>query len=273
LIAQWLSERLGHQFVVENRPGAGGNIASMAVARSPADGYTLLFVSSSAAINATFYENSTFNFLRDIAPVASLFRQPLVMLIDPSVKVRDIPEFIAYAKANPGKINMASAGNGSPPHLAGELFNMMAGIKMQHVPYRSGAEMVTALLGGHAQVIFVSTSAAIEHIRTGKLTGLAVTTGIRSGALPDIPAVGDFVPGFEASNWYGLVAPKDTSAEIIEKLNKEINSALADPKMNARLADLGGVALPGSPADFGMLIAADTEKWGKVVRVAGIKPE
>jgi tripartite-type tricarboxylate transporter receptor subunit TctC len=185
LIAQWLSERLGHQFVVENRPGAGGNIASMAVARSPADGYTLLFVSSSAAINATFYENSTFNFLRDIAPVASLFRQPLVMLIDPSVKVRDIPEFIAYAKANPGKINMASAGNGSPPHLAGELFNMMAGIKMQHVPYRSGAEMVTALLGGHAQVIFVSTSAAIEHIRTGKLTGLAVTTGIRSGALPE----------------------------------------------------------------------------------------
>ena len=241
--------------------------------RAPPDGYTLLLVASANAINATLYDKLNFNFIRDIAPVASIIRVPNVMVVNPSVPAKTVPEFIAYAKANPGKINMASAGIGSSPHVAGELFKMMAGVDMVHVPYRGAAPALTDLLGGQVQVMFATTAASIEYIRAGKLRALAVTTATRSEALPDIPTVGDFVPGYEASAWFGIGAPKNTPAEIVDKLNKEINAGLADPKIKARLADLGGTVLAGSPADFGKLIADETEKWGKVIRAANIKPE
>jgi tripartite-type tricarboxylate transporter receptor subunit TctC len=273
LIGQWLSERLGQQFVVENRPGAGANIAMEAIAKAQPDGYTLLLVSPGAAINATLYEKLNYNFIRDIAPVASIVRLPLVMLVNPSVPAKTVPEFIAYAKANPGKISMASAGNGTGPHVAGELFKMMAGVGMVHVPYRGGAPALTDLLGGQVQALFIGTPESIEHIRSGKLRALAVTSATRWEGLPDIPTVGDFVPGYEASAWFGVGAPRNTPAEIVDGLNKEINAGLADPKLKARLAGLGGTVLAGSPADFGKLIADETEKWAEVIRAANIKPE
>jgi tripartite-type tricarboxylate transporter receptor subunit TctC len=273
LIGQWLSERLGQQVVVENRPGAGSNIAAEAVVKAPPDGYTMLIATSSNVLNATLYDKLTFNFIRDIAPVANIIRQPNVMLVNPLVPAKAVPEFIAYAKANPGKVNMASAGNGTSDHVAGELFKMMAGVNMVHVPYRGGAPALTDLLAGQVQVYFVPIPASIEHIRTGRLRALAVTTARRTEALPEIPTVDEFVPGYEASGWQGIGAPKDTPAEIVSKLNTEINAALTDPKMKARLADLGGTVLPGSPADFAKFIAEETEKWAKVIRAANIKPE
>ena len=273
LIGQWLSERLGQQFVIENRPGAGSNIGTEAVVRAPADGYTLLLVAPANAINATLYDRLNFNFIRDIAPVAGLIRVANVMEVNPSVPAKTLPEFIAYAKANPGKINMASAGNGSQQHVAGELFKMMTGVSMVHVPYRGGGPALTDLLGGQVQLYFGTTASTIEYIRTGKLRALAVTTATRSQALPDVPTVGEFVPGYEASSWYGIGAPMGTPAEIVDKLNKEINAGLADPKIKARLADMGGTALTGPPAEFGKLIADETEKWGKVVKVSGAKPD
>jgi tripartite-type tricarboxylate transporter receptor subunit TctC len=273
LIGQWLSERLGQQFVIDNRPGSGGNIGTEAVVRAPADGYTLLLVGGWNAINATLYDKLNFNFLRDIMPVASIGGAPYVMVINPSLPAKTVPDFIAYAKANPGRVNMASAGTGAPSHVSGELFKMMAGVNMVHVPYRGGGPAVTDLLGGQVQVMFVPPPTSIEHIRSGKLRALAVTTATRSDALPDIPTVAEFVPGYEASNWYGVGIPKNTPAEIIDKLNKEINAGLADPKLRARLADLGGTVLAGSPADFGKLIADETEKWGKVVKFVGIKAD
>jgi tripartite-type tricarboxylate transporter receptor subunit TctC len=273
LIGQWLSERLGQQFVIDNRPGGGTSIGTEAVVRAPADGYTLLMVGLSNAINATLYDKLNFNFIRDIAPVAGIDREPLVMVVNPSVPAKTVPEFIAYAKANPGKINMASAGNGTPSHVSGELFKMMTGVNLVHVPYRGGGPALTDLLGGQVQVMLASISSSIEYVRAGKLRPLAVTTSTRSDALPDIPSVGDFVPGFEATFWTGIGAPKNTPAEIVDKLNKEVNAALDDPKMKARLADLGGTVLSGSPADFGNLIADETEKWGKMIRAANIKPE
>jgi len=272
LMGQWLSERLGQQFVIENRPGAGGNIGTEAVVRAPADGYTLLLVQAGNAINATLYDKLNFNFARDIAPVASISNQPLVMLVNPSLPAKTIPEFIAYAKANPGKLNMASAGNGTGGHVAGELLNMMAGIKIEHVPYRGGAPAMTDLIGGQVQAFFGTPAASIEYIRAGTLRALAVTTTMRSEVLPDIPTVGDYLPGYEASVWWGVGAPKNTPAQIVDKLNMEINAGLADPRIRARLADLGGTPLSGSPADFGKLIAEETEKWGKVVKFAGLKP-
>jgi tripartite-type tricarboxylate transporter receptor subunit TctC len=273
LIGQWLAERLGRPFLIENRPGAGGNIATESVVSAAADGYTLLLVAAANTINATLYDNLNYTFIRDIAPVAGILRTFYVMEVNPSVPAKTVPEFIAYAKANPGKVNMASAGSGTPQHVAGELFNMMAGVNMLHVPYRGAAPALTDLLGGQVQVMFDNLTSSIEHIRTGKLRALAVTTAVRSVALLDVPTVGDFLPGFEASGLYGLGAPKGTPAAIIERLNQEINAGLADPKIKARLADLGGTMLPGSPADFGKLIAEETEKWAKVVKFAGIKPE
>jgi tripartite-type tricarboxylate transporter receptor subunit TctC len=273
LLAQWLSERLGQQFLVENRPGAGTNIATEAVVRAPADGYTLLFVGPASAINATLYDKLSFNFLRDIAPVAGFLRGPTVLVVNPSVPAKSVPELIAYAKANPGKLNFASAGNGTGPHMFGELFKLMAGVDMVHVPYRSGGAALTGLLGGQVQVLFDSPVVAMEHIKSGKVRALAVTTATRSDVLPDIPTVGDFVPGYEASAFWGVGAPRNTPAEIIDRLNKEINAGLADPKIKAQLADLGGTPLPGSPADFAKLIADDTEKWAKVIRAANIKAE
>ena len=272
LMGQWLSERLGQQFVVDYRPGAGSHIAAEAVVKSPPDGYTLLLFDP-AATNATLYEKLNFNFIRDIAPVAGIFRLPLVMLVNASFPARTVPEFIAYTKANPGKINMASPGNGTAPHIAGELFKIMADVNMVHVPYRGAGPALTDLLGGQVQVYFPGLPPSIEHIRAGKLRALAVTTATRSDALPDIPIVGEFVPGYEASPWWGVGVPRNTSAEIIDKLNSEINAALADSKIKARLADLGGTVLPGSPADFGKLIAEETEKWAKVIRAANIKPD
>jgi tripartite-type tricarboxylate transporter receptor subunit TctC len=273
LIGQWLSERLGQQFVIDNRPGGGGNIGTEAVVRAPADGYTLLMVGSANASNATFYDKLNFNFIRDIAPVAGVFRGPYVMVVNPSVPASTVPEFIAYAKATPRKVNMASSGIGAVPHVAGELFKMMAGIDMVHVPYRGGGPALTDLLAGQVQVYFPTTVASIGYIRAGRLRALAVTAATRSDALPDIPTVGESLPGYEASTFYGVGAPKVTPAEIVDKLNKEVNAALDDPKMKARLADLGGVALPGSPAEFGKLIADETEKWAKVIKFAGIKAE
>jgi tripartite-type tricarboxylate transporter receptor subunit TctC len=273
LIGQSLSERLGQQFVIENRPGAGSNIGTEAVVRAPPDGYTLFLAYSANAINATLYDKLNFSFIRDIAPVAAINREPLVMLVNPSFSAKTVPEFIAYAKANPGKINFASGGNGTPPHVSGELFKMMTGVNLVHVPYRGGGPALTDLLGGQVQAMFVSISASIEYVRAGNLRPLAVTTASRSDALPDIPTVGDFIPGYEASTWCGIGAPKGTPAEVIDKLNKEINAGLVDPKVKARLANMGSTALPGSPADFGKLIADETEKWGKVVRTANIKPE
>ena len=273
LLGQWVSERLGQPFIIENRPGGGTNIGTETVARAPADGYTLLSVVTAAAINATLYDKLSFNFIHDIAPVASVIRVPLVMVVNPSLPARTVPEFIAYAKANPATINFASPGTGTAPHVGGELFKMMTGVNMLHVPYRGDAPAFTDLLGGQVQVYFPTTISSIEHIKTGRLRGLAVTTATRAEALPDLPTVGDFVPGYDASNWYGVGAPKNTSAEIVDKLNRGINAALADPKIKAKLADLGGAVLAGSPADFGQLIADETEKRGKVVRGANIKPE
>jgi tripartite-type tricarboxylate transporter receptor subunit TctC len=273
LIGQWLSERLGQQFVIENRPGAGGNIGTETVARASADGYTLLLVGPPATINATLYDKLSFNFLRDIAPVGSISRESSVVVVHSSFPAKTVPEFIAYAKANPGKINMASPGNGTAPHVSGELFKMMTGIDMVHVPYRGGTPALTDLLGGQVQVMFGVLPSSIEHIRAGRLRALAVTTATRSEVLPDIPTVGEFVPGYEASAVYGLGAPKDTPAEIVDKLNNEINTALIDPKIRARLADLGGAPLAGSPGDFGKLIAKETEKWAKVVKFSGAKPD
>ena len=273
LMGQWLSERLGQQFVVENRPGAGTNVATEAVVRAPADGYTLLMVLPPNAVNATLYQKLNFNFIRDIAPVAGLIRTPLAMEVNPSFPAKTVPEFIAYAKANPDKISMASAGIGTSGHVAGELFKMMAHVDMVHVPYRGGAPAIIDLLGGQVQVLFDPVSSSTEYIRARKLRALAVTTATRSEALPDIPTVADFVPGYEASAFFGVGAPKNTPADIIEKLNKEINAGLADPKLKARLADLGGTVIAGSPADFGRLLADETEKWAKVVKLAGMKPE
>ncbi len=273
LIGQWLAERLGQQFLIENRPGGGSNIGIEAVVRAPADGYTLLVVGSTAAINATLFEKLNYNFIRDLAPVASIVRLPHVMQVNPSLPVTTVPEFIAYAKANPGKISMGSGGNGSPAHVTGELFKMMTGVNLVHVPYRGGGPALTDLLGGQIQVTFVDMAASIEFIRAGKLRALAVTTATRSEALPDIPTVGDFVPGFEASQWVGLSAPTNAPSEIVGKLNAEINAGLADPKLKARFADLGGTVLPGSSADFGKLIADDTEKWARVIKFSGAKPE
>ena len=273
LMGQRLSERLGQPFVIENRPGAGTNIGTEAVVRAPPDGYTFLLVSTSNAINAALYDKLNFNFLRDIAPVAGIIRQPLVMVVNPSVPAKTVHEFTAYAKANPGKINFGSPGIGTPGHVAGELFKMMAGVDLVHVPYRGGGPVMTDLLGGQVQVLFGSTSLTVEPIRAGKLRPLAMTTATRWEGLPDIPTVNDFVSGYEASAFVGIGGPRNTPAEIIDILNKEINAALADHKIKARLADLSGVALPGSPAEFGKLIADETEKWAKVVRAAGIKPE
>ena len=273
LIGQWLSERLGQQFVIDNRPGGGGNIGTEAVVRAPADGYTLLLVGSFNATNATLYDKLNFNLIRDIAPIAVVFRGALVMLVHPSVPARSVPEFIAYAKANPGKISMASAGIGSTSHLAGELFKAMAGVNLVHVPYRGGGPAVNDLLGGQVQVYFASTPASIEYIKAGRLRALSLTTATRSDALPDIPTVGEFVPGYEATAWYGIGAPRATPAEIVDKLNKEINAALADPRMKARIVDLGGDVLALSPADFGKLIADETEKWGNVIRALNIRAD
>jgi tripartite-type tricarboxylate transporter receptor subunit TctC len=273
LIGQWLSERLGQPFVIENRPGAGGNIGTEAVVRAPPDGYTLLLVGAWNAINATLYDKLNFNFIRDIAPVAGIIRVPHVMEVNPSVPAKTVPEFIAYAKANPSKLNLASAGNGTPSHVSGELFKMMTGVTMQHVPYRSGGAALTDLLGGQVQVMFDNTASSIEHIRAGRVRALAVTTATRAEVLPDLPTVGDFVSGYEASGFGGVGAPKNTPPEIIEKLNKEINGALADPKSKARLADLGGTVLSGSPAEFGKLIADETEKWAKVVKFSGARAD
>src|SRR6516165_7612486 len=271
LVGQWLSERLGQQFIIENRPGAGTNIGTEAVVRAPADGYILLMVGPSNAINATLYDKLNFNFVRDIAPVAPIVRFPYIMMVNPAVPAKTLPEFIAYTKANPGKISMASPGIGTTPHANGELFKVMTGINMVHVPYRSAAAVMTDLLSGQVQLYFGTTASSLEYVRTGKLRALGVTIERRLDVLPDIPTVGDFVPGYEAHNWYGAGAPKATPAEIVEKLNKEINAALANPKMKARFAELGGIALSGSPSDFGKLIVEETEKWGKVVKFSGAK--
>jgi tripartite-type tricarboxylate transporter receptor subunit TctC len=271
LAGQSLSERLGQQFVIDNRPGAGTNIATEAVVRAAPDGYTLLLSNPANAINATLYTNLNFDFIRDTAPVALVGSGEFVMVINPSVPARTIPEFIAYAKANPGKINMASNGNGTTPHLFGELFKMMAGVDMVHVPYRGN--YVPDLLSGQVQVAFSSVSASSEYVRAGKLRALAVTTARRSAMLPDVPAMTEFVTGYDASSWYGVSAPRKTPTAIVERLNKEINASLTDSKLSARLVELGVAPLPGSPADYGKLIADETEKWAKVVKFAGIKPE
>jgi tripartite-type tricarboxylate transporter receptor subunit TctC len=273
LIAQWLSERLGQQFVVDNRTGAAGNIGTEAVVRAPADGYTLLLVSSANAVNATLYSNLSYNFIRDIAPVAGLVRVPNAMVVNPSVPASTIPEFIAYAKANPGKINMATSGNGSTTHISGELFKEMTGIDLVPVAYRGGGPALIDLLAGQMQVMFEPTVSTIAYIRAGKLRALAVTTATRSELLPEVPSVNEFVPGYEASQWYGIGAPKSTPPEIVAKLNQEINAALADPRMKMRFSDLGGVPTPMTPAGFAKLIADETEKWGKVIRAGNIKAD
>jgi len=273
LTAQWLSERLGQPFIVENRPGANTNIATEAVVHAPADGHTLLLVGPSNATNATLFERLNFNFIRDIAPVAGIARGAFVLLVNPSLPAKTFLEFLAYAKANPAKVNMASSGSGTTSHITGELFKMMAGVNMLHVPYRGDVPAITDLLGGQVQVYFGTLSGSIEYIRTGKLRALAVTTASRSEMLPDVPTVGESVPGYEASTWSGVGAPKGTPIEIVDKLNNEINAALANPKFKARLADLGVTTLALTPADFGKLIADETEKWGKVIRSANIKAE
>jgi len=273
LIGQFLSERLSQPFVIENRAGASGNIGTEAVVNAPPDGLTLLLATSPHAINAALYEKLNFNFIRDIAPVAGIARVPNVMEVNLSVPAKTVPEFIAHAKASPGRINMASGGNGTTQHLSGELFKMMTGVDMLHVPYRGEAPALTDLLGGQVQVMFGIMPSSIEHLRTGRLRPLAVTSATRSKALPEIPTIGDFVAGYEASTWFGIGAPKNTPADIVAKLNGAINAALADPKLKARIADLGGTALAGSPADFGKLIAEETDKWAKVVRFSGAKPD
>jgi len=271
LMTQWLSERLGQSFIVESRPGGGTNIATEAVINAPPDGYTLLLVAPANAINATLYEKLNHNFLRDIVPVAGLIRFPNVVVVNPDVPVKTIPELIAYAKANPGKLNMASSGNGSTIHMSGELFKMMTGVNMIHVPYRGGALALTDMIGGQVQVMFDNIPTAMEFVRSGKLRGLAVTGASRSETLPDLPTVADFLPGYEATSWYGLGAPKGTPTEIIEKLNREVNAILAEPKTKARFLELGASMLPGSASDFGKLVADETEKWGKVVKFSGAK--
>jgi tripartite-type tricarboxylate transporter receptor subunit TctC len=273
LMGEWLSSRLGQPFVIENRTGAGSNIATETVVQAPGDGYTLLLASLANAVNATLYEKLNYNFMRDTVPVAGISRDPNVMVVVPSFPAKTVPEFIAYAKANPGKINMASPGVGTSPHMAGELFKFMTGIQMTHVAYRGSPPAITDLLGGQVQVYFAPISASIEYVRAGKFRALAVTTAKRADALPDVPTVGEFVPGYEASAFYGVSAPKATPAEIVNKLNGEINAGLTDPKLKARLADLGSSPFVGSPSDFGKLIAEETEKWGKVVKFANIKPE
>jgi tripartite-type tricarboxylate transporter receptor subunit TctC len=273
LVSQRLSERLGQPFVIDNRPGGAGNIGTEMVARAPADGYTLLLVSSQNINNVTLYEKLSFNFLHDIAPVAGLIRGPFVVAVNPTVPAKTVPELIAYAKANPGKLNMASAGIGTGPHLAGELFKTMAGVDMVHVPYRGGGPALTDLLGGQVQVMFPNPASSIAHVKTSRLRALAVTTAARSAALPDMPTVGEFVPGYEASAMFGLGAPRNTPAEIVDKLNGEVNTALADPKLKARLSELDGEPLVVSPADFGKLLAEEVRKWGKVIKSAGIKPQ
>jgi tripartite-type tricarboxylate transporter receptor subunit TctC len=273
LMGQWLSERLGQPFVIENRPGASTNIATEAVVHASPDGYTLLLVAPANAINATLYEKLNFNFIRDIAPVAGIIRFPNVVVVNPSVPAKTIPELIAYAKANPGKLNMASSGNGSTIHVSGELFKIMTGINMVHVPYRGGAPALTDMISGQVQVMFDNMPTSIEFIKTGKLRALAVTTATRSELLPDLPTVADFVPGYEASAWYGVGVPKGTPDEIIDKLNKVVNGILADPQSKARLSDLGAAVITGSPADFGKLVTDETEKWGKVIRAANIRAD
>ena len=272
LMGQHLSDRLGQQFIIENRPGAGGNIGTEAAVHAPADGYTLLMILTPNAVNATLFERLNFNFIRDIAPVAGISREPNVVVVNPSVPVKTIPEFIAYAKGNPGRITMASGGNGTSPHIAGELFKMMVGVNLVHVPYRGAGLALNDLLGGQVQTMFATMSSSIEYIKDGRARALAVTTAKRSEALPDAPTVGDFVPGYEASTWYGLGAPRNTPTEIIEKLNREVNAVLAEPQMKARLASLGSSPLSLSPAELGKLIAEETEKWGKVVKFSGARP-
>jgi tripartite-type tricarboxylate transporter receptor subunit TctC len=273
LIGQWLSERLGQSFIIENRPGAGGNIGTESVVRAPSDGYTLLLVTFANVVNASLYKKLNFDFIRDIAPVAGLIRVPDLMAIHPSVPARTVPEYIAYAKANAGKITMASAGNGSSGHLAGELLKMMVGINLVHAPYRGNGPALTDLLGGQVELMFPTSPSAVEYVKSGRLRGLAVTAASRSETLPDLPTVGEFVPGYEVSALYGIGAPKGTPAEIIATINKESNAALANPKMKARFVDLGGIVIPGSPADFGKLIVEETEKWAKVIQAANIKVE
>jgi tripartite-type tricarboxylate transporter receptor subunit TctC len=273
LMGQWLSERFGQQIVILNRPGGGGNIGTEAVVRAQPDGYSLLFISTPNATNATLYDKLGFNFIRDIAPVACISREPNVMVINPSVPVKSVPEFIAYAKADPGKVNYASAGIGTSQHMAGELFKMMAGINMVHIPHRGSAPALTSVLGGQVQLMFVSMPSVLEYVRSGQLRALAVTSVKRSELLPDIPTVGESVPGFEAGPFYGVGAPKNTPPEIVERLNVEINAGLVDPKLRARLTDLGCTPVPGSPVEFGKLIADETEKWAKVIKFANIKPE
>jgi tripartite-type tricarboxylate transporter receptor subunit TctC len=273
LMGQWLSERLGRPFIIENRPGASGNIGAEAVVRAPPDGYTLLMVSVINAVNATVYDKLNFNFIRDIAPVAGISREPIVLVVNPAVPAKTVPEFISYAKANPGKLNMASSGIGSATHVIGELFKMISGVNMIHVPYRSSGPALIALFGGQVQVMFAPVVSSIEYIKSRNIRALAVTTASGSEALPGIPTVGDFLPGFEASAWSGVGAPKNTPAAIIAKLNKEITAGLADAKLKQRLAEWGAVPMPMTPADFGKLIAEETEKWGKVIRAANIKPE
>ena len=273
LMGQWLSERLGQPFIVENRPGAATNIATEAAVRAPADGYTLLLLGSTGAVNATLYDNLNFNLIRDTVPVASIIRAPSVLEVNQSVPAKTLPEFVAYAKANPGKLNMASGGVGTPSQVFGELFKIMTGVNLVHVPYRGAALAGTDLLADRVQVYFDPIPNSISYIRAGKVRALAITSATRSEILPNLPTVGEFVPGYEASIWWGVVAPKATPAEIVDKLNKEINAALSDAKMKARFADLGGVALPGSPAEFGKLIGDETRKWAQVVKVAGLKPE
>ena len=273
LLGQWLSERLGQPFIIENRSGAGGTVGTEVVVRAAPDGYTLLQVNTPNAINATLYDNLNYNFIRDIVPVASIIRTPLVMEVNPSFPTKTVPEFVGYAKANPGKINMASGGNGTPGHVAGELFKMMAGVNMVHIPYRGGALALTDLLGGQVQVLIDPIPASIGYLRAGKLHALAVTTTIRSDVLPDVPTVNEFVPGYKASAWYGIGAPRGTPTEIIDRLNSAINACLADPTLKARLAEVGGLLFLSSSADFGHFIAAETEKWAKVIKSAGIKQE
>jgi tripartite-type tricarboxylate transporter receptor subunit TctC len=273
LIGQWLGGRLGQSFITENRPGAGGNIGTEAVVTAAPDGYTLLLATVPNAVNASLYEKLDFNFIRDIAPVAGIIRVPMVILLNPLVPARTVPEFIAYAKANPGKVNMASAGNGSAPHLAGELFKMMAGVDLVHIPYRGQGPALTDLLGGQVQVLFATTPGTSEYISSGKLRALAVTSASRAEMLPELPTVGDFVPGYDTSQWYGLCAPAKTPPDIVNRLNVEVNAGIADPGMKAKLAAIGGEPLPGTPADFARLIAEETDKWAKVVRAAGIKAE
>jgi tripartite-type tricarboxylate transporter receptor subunit TctC len=273
LLAQWLSERLGQQFIIENRPGAGGNLATEVVVEAPPDGYTLLLINLSNAVNATLYQKLKYDFIRDIAPVASISHENYGMEVHPSFPAKTVAEFISYAKANPGKLNMASPGNGTGPHMAGELFKIMAGVDMVHVPYRGSPPALTDLLAGQVQLMFSPLSSSIEYVRSGKLRALAVTTAARSEVLPDLPTVGEFVPGYAASGWFGIGAPAKTPVEIIDRLNHQVNAGLADPKLKARLADLGATVFVGSPADFASHIATETEKWSKVVRTANLRAD